>query len=342
MNEKRATIPFEVKQIEEDDNFFMVEGLGSTFGNVDLGSDIAVRGCFKRSISELKRNARPIPDLPNERKILPMLWQHDMEKPIGSFISVEEVPEGLMMTAILPKADTFVSGRVVPQLKVGSVGELSIGYITRDIDFDKDGNRLLKEVELIETSLVTMAMNPQALVLGMKNASGKSRFVPLAELDYKWNEEQAIERVKSFTEDNDEYTVEYKYPILDVIDDELKVVPDALFIAAAKINIDKKLSGNDRNTLIRQVEHYYQELKLNSPFTKSQCFRVDDLDNLDEKTLETVFNRGIILNRKNAKRIIAALRDVKRDANEPDERDADTANLVASMKQLNQSLTKKV
>ena len=53
-------------------------------------------------------------------------------------------------------------------MKVGSIREMSIGFFTRDSEMDK-GIRLIKEIELYEVSLVTKAMNPQALVSGFKS-----------------------------------------------------------------------------------------------------------------------------------------------------------------------------
>nr|NIS40236.1 HK97 family phage prohead protease [Desulfuromonadales bacterium] len=63
MTAQVLTFPFEVKQIGERE----FEGYGSTFGNVDLGDDIVVRGAFKRTLAE-HRKAGTMPL---------MFWMHD-------------------------------------------------------------------------------------------------------------------------------------------------------------------------------------------------------------------------------------------------------------------------
>jgi len=154
MKKEIKSLPFEVKEINEDSEYFTFEGYASTFGNIDLGDDIIVRGAFSQT---LKKNSS-----------LPVLWQHQMSEPVGKSITLYEDDKGLFIKAILPKSDTLVSGRIIPQMKVGSIREMSIGFFTRDSDMEK-GVRLLKEIELFEVSLVTKAMNPQALVSGFKS-----------------------------------------------------------------------------------------------------------------------------------------------------------------------------
>ena len=154
MKKEIKTFPFEVKKTQEENNIFTFEGYASTFGNVDLGDDIIVRGAFSNSLS---KNSQ-----------VPILWQHQMTEPVGISIELYEDDKGLFIKGNLPKEDTLVSGRIIPQMKVGSIREMSIGYFTKVSDMEK-GIRLLKEIELFEVSLVTKAMNPQATVSGFKS-----------------------------------------------------------------------------------------------------------------------------------------------------------------------------
>ena len=154
-NLQYLNVAVEVKAIEtEDEEFFRFEGLASTFGNVDLGGDVVLPGAFRESL--LKR--MPI-----------ILWQHDRWEPIGVPEIAEETAEGLFIRARLPRDDDLVKGRVIPQVKVGSIRTMSIGFrVVRD-EFDRDAKvRKLIEVELFEVSLVTFAMNPQAVVTDFK------------------------------------------------------------------------------------------------------------------------------------------------------------------------------
>lgn len=150
-------IPFEIKSIKEDDDgFFTFEGLASTFNEVDLGDDMIAQGAFVNSLKE----RTPI-----------ILWQHDTNEPIGMPTEIHETPEGLFLKAKLPKDDDLVRGRVIPQMRVGSIRKMSIGYSVADSS--NDGKvRILKEIDLFEVSLVTFPMNTNASVSAFKS-SGK-------------------------------------------------------------------------------------------------------------------------------------------------------------------------
>lgn len=148
-------VPFEIKSMDDSDEFFYFEGFASTFGNVDLGDDVMVRGAFSDSLA--KRRPK-------------LLWQHDMDDPLGVFDAVEETDTGLRVSGRMPKSDTFVSGRVIPQMQVGSVDSMSIGFsIPKGGSIIKDGIRYISKADLWEVSLVTLPMNPAAIVTGMKS-----------------------------------------------------------------------------------------------------------------------------------------------------------------------------
>lgn len=149
------SFPFEVKATAEENNIFTFEGYASTFNNVDHGDDIVIRGAFSNSLT---KNSQ-----------VPILWQHQMSEVIGVSVQLYEDDKGLFIKGNLPKDDTLVSGRIIPQMKVGSIKEMSIGFFTKNYDRAKDGIRLLKEIDLFEVSLVTKAMNSQALVTGFKS-----------------------------------------------------------------------------------------------------------------------------------------------------------------------------
>ena len=135
-----------------------LEGYGSVFNLVDLGGDVVLPGAFSKSISELKRKEKP----------LPMLWQHDSRNPIGVWTSLTENDKGLKVKGELildvPQAATAHA-----LLKRGAVSGLSIGFVTKQADIDrKTGARRLKSVDLMEISLVTFPMMPEAQLTGVK------------------------------------------------------------------------------------------------------------------------------------------------------------------------------
>lgn len=151
---KYKSVPFEAKQIEsDDDDIFRFEGFASTFGNEDLGGDIVVKGAFAESL----------------KRITPkILWQHDRYEPIGMPEKVVETDIGLEVIGALPKDDSLVSGRVIPQFKIGSVSALSIGYFIEDFSVIDDVF-FIEKAELIEFSPVTFPMNPSAVITGFKS-----------------------------------------------------------------------------------------------------------------------------------------------------------------------------
>lgn len=190
MQKEIKSLPFEVKEFNEDSEYFTFEGYASTFGNIDLGDDIIVRGAFSNSLAK--------------NSTVPVLWQHQMSEPVGKSITLYEDDKGLYIKAILPKEDTLVKGRIMPQMKIGSIKEMSIGFFTREAEMEK-GVRMIKEIELFEVSLVTKAMNPQALVSGFKSMESlKDIEQSLKEMGLSNTEAKTlISKVKEFSNQRD-------------------------------------------------------------------------------------------------------------------------------------------
>ena len=142
-----------------DDEF---EGHGSVFGNVDLGGDIVMPGAFKRSLANHRKAGR----MPQ------MFWMHQPDKVPGKWLEMREDDIGLHVHGTL--ADTQLGNEMRTLLKMDAVRGLSIGYQTKEADYDDDGNRLLKEIDLWEVSLVSLAMNPLAEVEAVKSQLSKN------------------------------------------------------------------------------------------------------------------------------------------------------------------------
>jgi len=91
-----------------------------------------------------------------------------MSDPIGKTVSLVENDEGLLGKWSLVPTDT---GKKAHQLlEAELVTGLSIGFITKDAEYNTDGVRVLKAVDLHEVSLVTIGANPSALVSSFKTA----------------------------------------------------------------------------------------------------------------------------------------------------------------------------
>jgi len=154
--EKKLLVNFEVKASEEDGN--VIEGYGSTFGNVDVVNDVVVSGAFTKSLA--KQSVR-------------MLWNHDFNQVIGKWESVTEDEKGLKVVGRF--ANTPKAQEVRELVKMGAVDSFSIGYRVKDFEYDAKGVRLLKEVDLFEISVVTVPANSQAMVTAVKAAEMSER-----------------------------------------------------------------------------------------------------------------------------------------------------------------------
>lgn len=146
-----------LKDVSEDGVF---EGYASRFGIVDQGKDMVMRGAYTGSLS--RRPARGVK----------MLWQHDPSQPIGLWEEMKEDAEGLYVKGRL--LTTVTRGKEAYELmKAGVIEGLSIGYRTIKASINKKGVRELKELDVIEVSLVTFPMLQEATATLVKDCITK-------------------------------------------------------------------------------------------------------------------------------------------------------------------------
>lgn len=161
--EPRLTIPLEIKSLSARE----FEGHGSVFKNVDLGGDIVLPGAFKRSLKQ-HTDAGSLPQ---------MFWMHDPSRVPGKWLDMREDKKGLSVRGVL--AETDLGNEIHTLLKMEAVRGLSIGYVTRDQDYDKEGHRIIKDADLWEVSIVSLPMNPLAQVAHVKSRlSAAGEYVP--------------------------------------------------------------------------------------------------------------------------------------------------------------------
>lgn len=145
---------------DEDENkdYGTFEGYGSVFGNKDLGNDVIEAGAFTKSLKRKK---------PYQVKLL---YQHKSDMPIGVFDEIREDEKGLYVKGRLA-LKTQAGQEAYELLKMGALDGLSIGFRVnpQEVSYDKRANkRIIKEVDLMEVSLVTFPMNPKATVMSVK------------------------------------------------------------------------------------------------------------------------------------------------------------------------------
>lgn len=122
-------------------------GYAALFDREDRGGDIIRRGAFERAIRWWRG-----------RKV-PLLWQHRPDRPIGVIDSLTEDERGLR---VIGRVRADAGDEAARLLKGGQVNGLSFGY--RVARADGKSPRVLKDLDLIEVSLVTFPMQPGARV----------------------------------------------------------------------------------------------------------------------------------------------------------------------------------
>jgi len=147
-------VPLEIVELKAGSDGWQFSAYASTFRNRDAGGDVILPGAFDRTLK--MRDWRPL------------LWQHDQRQPIGIEKSLKTDDHGLLGTWEL--IDAGPGEYAYKALKKGAVRSMSIGYVPEEIEYDETGDsRLLVSIELYENSVVSLPMNEQALVTGVKN-----------------------------------------------------------------------------------------------------------------------------------------------------------------------------
>lgn len=280
---------FELKsQKDDDDDYYYFEGYASTYNNVDLGDDVVMEGAFDNTMKTKK---------PNNIKIL---YQHDMRMPLGIATEFRDDKNGFFIRAKMPKEHSQAKD-VMALMKCGAIDSMSIGYIPVKFDYDDRGTRLLKEIDLHEVSLVTMPMNPKAMITAMK-AVTPAKDLPVADKDRKWSTKLAVQRIKSFTNSIDKPSANYKrafmyfdmddvdnfgaykLPFADVVNGKLMAIPSAVMAIAAILKGEKgavNISQEDVAKIKNTVNHYFEKMGMDLPFDKS--IPNDDYEDVEDE-----------------------------------------------------------
>ena len=153
MNLERKNFDLEIKGIDEKGEFV---AYASTFGNTDLVNDVVEKGAFIKSLQN-----RPA------EEVL-MLWQHDTSEIIGEWKDMKEDEHGLLVKGQLFIDDIQQAKEAFFLMKKKLIKKLSIGFKIVNKAWE-GGKRMLKEVDLLEVSVVTFPANPEASILGVKN-----------------------------------------------------------------------------------------------------------------------------------------------------------------------------
>ncbi len=147
--------------VNDADGKMSFAGYGAVFGNVDSYGDVIAPGAFAKSLNDhMEAGSQPL-----------MFLNHDAfgSLPIGRWTELSEDGYGLKVSGEL--LDTSMGRDTYVALKAGAINGLSIGF--RPVAFDmrskpEDPRRTLKQVDLVEVSVVTLPANQKARVQAVK------------------------------------------------------------------------------------------------------------------------------------------------------------------------------
>ncbi len=152
MLDQRQGLAHPIREIKAaDDGSWTVAGYVSTFGNRDAQGDIVIKGAFAQTLKS--------------GNSIKFLYGHDSRSVIGVPISLKEDEHGLFGRFRISK--TSLGQDIYTLLKDGALDSFSIGYVPTEVEHDGE-NRLLRDIELLEASVVAIPANERALVTAVK------------------------------------------------------------------------------------------------------------------------------------------------------------------------------
>jgi len=157
---------FDVKEFDEETG--IIKGYGSVFGNKDSYGDVVQPTAFNKLSEKGIQSVK-------------MLWQHNMKEPIGVWKSFNIDSHGLFLEGQISQV-VHKGKEAIDLIKMGAINGLSIGYYTVKETWDNVEKTLfLDELELVETSIVTMPANTLARISEIKSKSDKIELIRTVE-----------------------------------------------------------------------------------------------------------------------------------------------------------------
>lgn len=149
----------------------------TAYGNVknvvDKALDVAMDGCYTKSINDHKDNGTT-PSL---------LWSHDAySMPVGKIHRIEEDSKGLFFEGKLSK--TTAGSDLYVLAKDDAINKFSIGYnvIQEKMNREKQVNEL-HEIDVKEISFVNFACNDESTLQSIKSHFDEGEFPTVRELE---------------------------------------------------------------------------------------------------------------------------------------------------------------
>jgi HK97 family phage prohead protease len=316
--------------------------------DVDSSGDIIDPNAFDNSLKKYKKT----------KKSIPLFFGHNWyDKPIGiiPIDSVEKDGKRWNVKGIL-NLNTQEGREVYSLMKQGALCAMSIGFYIIDYENRKNGGLYIKELELMEVSVVTWPANSKATVTQIKALEKGATIyhdLPLASEDREWDSDAAIARVRRatdsedqasklyrnaffwFDEENWENLTAYKLPFVDVINGKLTAVPRGIFASAAAMSGARggvDIPEADRSKVISHIEKYYKKMDRDSPFKDEKSINIEEFTCMKE--VECFLKEQANLSSNQRKILISKIKSFSRDVEneQPAERDVEQ-QVIAKIEQ---------
>lgn len=147
-------------EIMVEDNIGRFKGIGSQYGQVDLGGDTVAKGAYTQTLNHKGGKIK-------------LLFDHGYKtKDIAGIANLTDSDKGLMVDAEMPLdaqdvKDAFIKIKFL--IERGEDVGLSIGYDPIKVASNADGTRTLKEIALHEMSITPFPMDTGAKILYAKS-----------------------------------------------------------------------------------------------------------------------------------------------------------------------------
>lgn len=154
-------IPFDSFKMDEEGR--TVSFYAAVWNTIDSDEDILIKGCCAKSLSEHGV------DSTSPQKIM-YLYCHKTDKILGRIKKIVEDDYGLYVEAYVSK--TQLGNETLAQYLDGSLNQHSIGfkYIWDKVEWDETKKAfIVKEIQLFEVSVVSIAAHPDTRYLGVKS-----------------------------------------------------------------------------------------------------------------------------------------------------------------------------
>ena len=183
---------------------------------IDRGGDLVLPTAFEKSMEQFMKN--PL-----------VFYNHDWNTPIGT-ITDWKIKDGLFVEVNLATGDEDAD-KAWNRAKKGLLRSFSIGFISKEADWDSERDiRIIKELELLEVSLVTIPMNAESLFEVDEKGAVKS-------VMFTQKEGQALTYKQLHPEDD---SAQVKTVEAAVVKDIEKVLPEKFDIQLANCTVCDK------------------------------------------------------------------------------------------------------